>query len=75
MADKLRDKLTVMAVSRDYNTAAMRQLHVFKYPTIRLYKGQGEDNFVEYTIDENGKNLNEKNFVEFLKANGIESKA
>ena len=47
----------------------MRREGVYKYPTIRLY--QPGTKFVEYSVEDTGKNLNEKSFLEFLGKNGV----
>ena len=63
LAERLKDSVNVMAVSRDYNLDALRKLHVSKYPTIRLYKGEGLENFVEYPQTEEGDELHEEKFI------------
>ena len=59
LSDKLKNKVNVMAVSRDYNHDAIRSLGVYQYPTIRLYKGPNARDYVEYPANDEGTNLKE----------------
>eukprot|EP00355_Strombidium_rassoulzadegani_P008851 CAMPEP_0168621568 /NCGR_PEP_ID=MMETSP0449_2-20121227/7769_1 /TAXON_ID=1082188 /ORGANISM="Strombidium rassoulzadegani, Strain ras09" /LENGTH=106 /DNA_ID=CAMNT_0008662707 /DNA_START=136 /DNA_END=456 /DNA_ORIENTATION=- len=71
LAQKLKGNLNVLAVSRDYNLDAMKSLQVFKYPTIRLYKGASDKDFVEFTQSDDGHDLTEESFLSFLQKNGV----
>ena len=63
--------VNIMAVDRQYNEKAMEKLDIEHYPTIRLYQGKSFKEFKHNEDDEEGKDLTEKNFQEFLKNNGI----
>mmetsp|Transcript_19511 Transcript_19511/g.29983 ORF Transcript_19511/g.29983 Transcript_19511/m.29983 type:complete len:84 (-) Transcript_19511:89-340(-) len=73
LAEKLKDKVNVVAISRDYNKGSIRRYHVSKYPTIRLYKGEDSHHYEEYEQADDGHDLTTADFVAFLQKNGIDT--
>ena len=73
LADKVQEMtdkpVNVIAVSRDDNPDAVRKFDVHAYPTIRLYKTPKD--FVTYAQKDDGSNLKQQDFLQFLEANNI----
>ena len=76
LADDVRTSgadVNIMAVDKQYNDKAVQKLEIEHYPTIRLYQGKTFKEFKYNEDDEEGKDLNEKNFQAFLAQNGIKT--
>ena len=60
-----------MSIEREYNMDAIHRYHISKYPTIRLYKGPNASTYNEFQQSEDGHDLTEKDFQEFLTTHGV----
>ena len=78
LADDVRTSganVNIMAVDRQYNEKFIQKQDIDHYPTIRLYQGKSFKEFKYDDDDDEGKDLTEKNFQEFLKKNGVRTPA
>ena len=61
--------VNIDAIEREGNLKLLKKQGIYQYPTIRFFQlGQQH---VDFQVQDNGSNLNEKSFLEFLQQNGV----